>query len=454
MASTSSEGVYKSRMYASCCCAIKQIESEDINPILDRPVEFSQTGCRKQEGFASDFSSCWFPVVKALLVFVILCLRTWVSLSLCQKEIWWNASSRLMVRLGSISSCPFTMQWQQGQSTCVFNGEMIWNDDKPWYFEAQSPKERSNACRQGSHLQGYMGREVCWRTATPCHTHHTDLSRSRRSRFHLDHPWQSRCCVVPIEKGHAKPTKPSAALASFVLEWRLPRNSFPSGKNADSVGPIFRPRYWSIEDCSMPCLILTWKSRSPLWNRQCQMQRSPSQVRLGNLRPAIRSGTWPGSTWLFDTNKRFSKVCQSYQSLSLILGHWSSILNPPSPLAAMVQAHIPKLRPPPLSFQMCSKRISMKVWKSLKKSEFPKKHIYCKLSKYQTLKRERHGNFQPGCFHPQIHGMQTSRQKAQMTHSPIVGWSNPAMLWFLQLGIQTSTAAKGRLACDLRDTIL
>jgi hypothetical protein len=107
-----------------------------------------------------------------------------------------------------------------------------------------------------------------------------------------------------------------------------------------------------------------------------------------------------------------------------------------------------------LSFQMCSKRISMKVWKSLKKSEFPKKHIYCKLSKYQTLKRERHGNFQPGCFHPQIHGMQTSRQKAQMTHSPIVGWSNPAMLWFLQLGIQTSTAAKGRLACDLRDTIL
>ena len=109
------------------------------------------------------------------------------------------------------------------------------NDDKPWYFEAQSPKERSNACRQGKHLQGYMGREVCWRTATPCHTHHTDLSRSRRSRFHLDHPWQSRCSVVPIEKGHAKPTKPSAALAS--LEWRLPRNSFPSGKNViSSVG--------------------------------------------------------------------------------------------------------------------------------------------------------------------------------------------------------------------------
>lgn len=166
------------------------------------------------------------------------------------------------------------------------DGEMMTNHGILWYSEAQSPKDRSNACRQGSHLQGYMGREVCWRTATPCHTHHTDLSHSRRSRFHLDHPWQSRCCVVPIEKGHAKPTKPSAALASFVLEWRLPRNSFPSGKNADSVGG---------SQCSDPdnealriavCHVWFWLGKAGhlcgTGNVRCNAD-SPSQVRLGNL---------------------------------------------------------------------------------------------------------------------------------------------------------------------------
>ena len=128
MASTSSEGVYKSRMYASCCCAIKQIESEDINPILDRPVEFSQTGCRKQEGFASDFSSCWFPVVKALLVFVILCLRTWVSLSMPERN--------LVECLVSADGAPWEHQFMPVHNAVAaraVNMCVQWGNDMKWW---------------------------------------------------------------------------------------------------------------------------------------------------------------------------------------------------------------------------------------------------------------------------------------------------------------------------------
>lgn len=157
MASTSSEGVYKCGMYASCCCAIKQIESEDINPILDRPVEFSQTGCRKQEGFATDFSSCWFPVVKALVVFVILCLRTWVSLSLYARKKsggmprlgWWcalgasvHARSQCSGSKGSQHVCSIGKWWQ----TMVF-----------WSPKSQRKKQRLPSRKAFARLHGTRG---------------------------------------------------------------------------------------------------------------------------------------------------------------------------------------------------------------------------------------------------------------------------------------------------------